>query len=232
MRGSLDLVLNRWLKPRVFGRGNVPANRNVLVIANHASHFDFAVVRYALGQNGDNLVVAAAKDYFFNTAARRFIATNFTPLIPIERDRAQLDSLDDALAHLHSGKNLLLFPEGTRSPDGRVHDFKSGAGYLALRSRCDVLPVLLTGTYEVLGKGKLMPRHHPVEVHIGRPISNDELRRIGGQSEGTGAYRKIAEFLREAVLALGKSAPAVKQSRPRQRPGRESSSDRLNLHVN
>ena len=57
-----------------------------------------------------------------------------------------------------------MFPEGTRSADGEIHEFKSGAGFLALRSRCDVLPVLIRGTHDVLGKGSLVPRRHPVEV--------------------------------------------------------------------
>jgi long-chain acyl-CoA synthetase len=187
----------------VLGRGNIPANRNFLVVANHASHVDFGLVGFALGRLGDDLVVLAAKDYFFNTAARRFLATNFTTLIPFDRERAQLESLDEALARLTEGKSVLMFPEGTRSPDGLVHEFKSGAGYLALRSGADVLPLLITGTHEVLGKGALLPRRHDVEVRIGGVITHAELRAVVESAEGSGAYRKAAEFMRAAVLALG-----------------------------
>jgi long-chain acyl-CoA synthetase len=192
-----------WLKPKILGRGNIPANRNLLVVANHASHLDFGLVGYALGATGDDLRVLAAKDYFFNTPARRFLATNFTTLMPFDRERAQLESLDDALAELAAGRSVLMFPEGTRSPDGSIHEFKSGAGYLALRSACDVLPVLIRGTYQVLGKGSLIPRHHPVEVRIGSVISNDRLRAVAQSPEGMGAYRKLADYMRDAVIALG-----------------------------
>ncbi|HZY60689.1 MAG TPA: AMP-binding protein, partial [Candidatus Binataceae bacterium] len=64
-RGAQRALLSGWLAPRIIGRGNVPANRNVLIIANHCSHLDFAVVRAALGPMGDQLVVLAARDYFF-----------------------------------------------------------------------------------------------------------------------------------------------------------------------
>ncbi len=201
-RGAQRAIFENWLKPRILGRGNIPANRNVLIVANHSSHVDFGLVGYALGSIGDDLVVLAAKDYFFNTAARRFLASNFTTLIPFDRERAQLESLDDALEELAAGKSVLMFPEGTRSSDGAIHEFKSGAGYLALRSGCDVLPILIRGTHEVLGKGSLIPRRHHVEVRIGSVISAATLRSLAENSEGMGAYRKLADYMRNAVLAI------------------------------
>ncbi|HKF29541.1 MAG TPA: AMP-binding protein, partial [Candidatus Binataceae bacterium] len=207
-RSAQRAIFAGWLKPKVLGRGNIPANRNVLVVANHSSHVDFGLVGYALGAMGDDLIVLAAKDYFFNTGARRFLASNFTTLIPFDRERAQLESLDDALAELRAGKSVLMFPEGTRSPDGTVHEFKSGAGYLALRGDCDVLPILIRGTHKVLGKGSLLPHYHEVEVRIGSVISAAKLRSVSENAEGTGAYRKLADYMRTAVVAMGtKKAP-------------------------
>ncbi len=110
-----------------------------------------------------------------------------------------------------------MFPEGTRSADGTVHEFKSGTGYLALRSGCDVLPMLIRGTHAVLGKGSLVPRRHPVEVRIGTVITAAELRTISENAEGMGAYRKVADYVRNAVLALAgdnrvRMKPAAKKS--------------------
>ena len=201
-RRTQAAVLDSWLKPQILGRGNIPANSNVLVVANHSSHVDSALITHALGEMGKRLVVLAAKDYFFNTALRRFVVSNLTTLIPFDRERAQLESLDEALSELAAGRSVLLFPEGTRSSDGIMQEFKSGAGYLALRSGCDVLPIRISGTYEVLGKGTLIPKHHPVEMRIGRVISNAELRVVAESSEGAGAYRKAADFLRKTVEGL------------------------------
>ena len=205
VRGAERAIFDGWLKPKILGRGNIPANRNFIVVANHSSHLDFSLVGYALGAIGDDIRVLAAKDYFFNTPARRFLASNFTSLMPFDRERAQLESLEDALAELAQGRSVLMFPEGTRSADGEIHEFKSGAGFLALRSRCDVLPVLIRGTHDVMGKGSLVPRRHPVEVRIGRAITASELRELAASSEGAGAYRKIADLMRTSVIALSGS---------------------------
>ena len=132
-------------------------------------------------------------------------------MIPFDRERAQLESLDEALGELAAGRSVLMFPEGTRSPDGTMQEFKSGAGYLALRSGCDVLPIHIRGTYEVLGKGKLIPKHGPVEMRIGRVISNAELRVVAESSEGAGAYRKAADFLRKAVEGLVPTRRALRK---------------------
>jgi long-chain acyl-CoA synthetase len=213
VRNAERAIFEGWLKPKILGRGNVPANRNFIVVANHSSHLDFSLVGYALGAIGDDLRVLAAKDYFFNTPTRRFLAANFTSMMPFDRERAQLESLEDALAELAQGRSVLMFPEGTRSADGEIHEFKSGAGFLALRGRCDVLPVLIRGTHTVMGKGSLVPRRRPVEVRIGRAITAAELREIAESSEGAGAYRKIADLMRTAVTTLSgsrsKLTPAV-----------------------
>src|SRR5208282_5871389 len=123
VRGAERAIFDGWLKPRILGRGNIPANRNFIVVANHSSHLDFSLVGYALG--ADDIRVLAARDYFFNTPARRFLASNFTSLMPFDRERAQLESLEDALAELARGRSVLMFPEGTRSADGEIHEFKS-----------------------------------------------------------------------------------------------------------
>ena len=214
LRRSFDAMVDGWLKPRIMGAGNIPANRNVLVVANHASHLDFGLVGHALEAMGRELVVLAAKDYFFNTALRRFVASNFTRLIAFDRERAQMESLDDALAELASGRSVLMFPEGTRSPDGAIHEFRSGAGYLALRSGCDVLPIHIRGTFDVLGRGRLLPRHAPVEVRIGRVLTAAELRQIAQGAEGAGAYRKVADCMRVEVMDLGQRRSRLVREQP------------------
>jgi len=69
--------------------------------------------------------------------------------------------------------------------------------------------VLIRGTHDVMGKGSLVSRRHPVEVRIGRAITAAELREIAQSSEGAGAYRKIADLMRTAVVALSGSRPKL-----------------------
>ncbi len=158
-RGAQRALLSGWLAPRIIGRGQCP--RQLATCWWSPTIAAIWISRWcvrALGPMGDQFVVLAARDYFFNTPIRRFVAHNFSPLIPFDRERAQLESLDQALAQLAGGRSVLMFPEGTRSTDGSLQEFKSGAGYLALRSGCDVLPIHISGTHHVLGKGSVIPR--------------------------------------------------------------------------
>src|SRR5207302_10175914 len=116
------------------------------------------------------------------------------------------------MAELAAGRSVLMFPEGTRSADGTINEFKSGVGYLALNSGCDVLPIRIDGTHAVLGKGSLIPRRAPVELRIGAVITNGELRSLVQEIEGAGAYRKIADYLRATVVGLGQRNPKPSQS--------------------
>ena len=229
-RRSLEAAFEHVLRPRIMGRGNVAANRNLLVVANHASHVDFGLVSYALGVMGRELVVLAAKDYFFNNPIRRLIATNLTTLIPFDRERAQLESLDQAMSELAAGRSVLMFPEGTRSPDGTIREFKSGVGYLALNSGCDVLPIRIDGTHTVLGKGSLLPRRAPVELRIGAVITNSELRARVQDIEGAGAYRKIADFLRATVIGLAEINSGPTQLSPPVAKSADKASARRSPH--
>jgi 1-acyl-sn-glycerol-3-phosphate acyltransferase len=71
---------------------------------------------------------------------------------------------------LASGWHVIVFPEGTRSPDGRIREFRPGVGLLAARSGCQVLPVRIIGIAKVLPKGSVRPRRAPVEVRFGAPL--------------------------------------------------------------
>ena len=78
--------------------------------------------------------------------------------------------LDRADRLMRDGWSVLLFPEGTRSPDGRIHEFKRGAARLAARRGATIVPVGIAGSREVLGKGAVMPRRRPVAVVFGDPL--------------------------------------------------------------
>ena len=106
---------------KVTGKSFIPQNRNFLVVANHASHLDMGLVKVALGEQGERLVALAARDYFFDSPLKRAYFENFTNLIPMDRSGSLRESLRLAGESLTQGFNLLIFPEGTRSPNGELH---------------------------------------------------------------------------------------------------------------
>ncbi|HET9929973.1 MAG TPA: 1-acyl-sn-glycerol-3-phosphate acyltransferase, partial [Polyangiaceae bacterium] len=196
---------DKVLSTKVSGRAFIPHNRNTLVAANHASHLDMGLVKYALGRYGDGIVSLAAQDYFFEGPAwRRFYFENFTNLVPMTRSGALRQALRQAGDLIEQGKTLLIFPEGTRGTDGAVHEFKPAVGYLALHHGIDVLPVYLGGTFAALPKGATVLRRRDVEARIGPPLEIAELRRLTQGMAPADAARAVARLIERAVTALSK----------------------------
>jgi long-chain acyl-CoA synthetase len=196
---------DRVLQAEVSGRAFVPFNRNVLVAANHASHLDMGLVKYALGSYGDGLVSLAAQDYFFEGGRwRKAYFDNLTNLVPMSRSGSLRQSLRQAAELLEHGKTVLIFPEGTRSADGEVREFKSAVGYLALQTRTDILPVYLGGTHQALPKGATVLRRRDVIARIGPPLESVHLQRLTQGMTASDASRAAAELARRAVLALSR----------------------------
>lgn len=191
----------------VEGAGNVPANTNFIVAANHASHLDMGLVKYALGGLGGDLVTLAAKDYFFDDPIRRTYFENFTNLLPMDRHGSLRKSLSLAVRSLEQGSSLLLFPEGTRARDGKMTSFKPAIGYLALQAGVDIVPVWLGGTFDALPVGAAMPKQRELTVRVGAPIRADQVRKHTETWPRAAAYRHVAELVEAAVRELGGLPP-------------------------
>ena len=201
---------------RLHGKNYIPKNRNYLVIANHTSHLDMGLVKMALAEEGERLVTLAARDYFFDTPAKRAYFENFTNLIPMDRKGSLRESLALAGEALDQGYHLLIFPEGTRSKSGELLEFKPTLGYLALQHDVDVLPMYIEGAFEALPKGAFLPRAKDLTVRIGPSLRIDAYRdRVAGLAKSE-AYRVITRAAEEAVRALaqGKVLHGISPPRP------------------
>lgn len=142
-----------------------------VVVANHSSHADTAVLLAALPA-GAQPVFAAAADYWFDVPVRRFVASSLIGVLPVRRSGtdtyAQL--LAAARPALRAGRTVVIYPEGTRSTDGSVAEFRSGALRLARDCGVPIVPVAVLGTTEVLPKGASFISHAPMRVRIGDPV--------------------------------------------------------------
>jgi long-chain acyl-CoA synthetase len=193
----------RVMRPKVYGRAYIPHNRNTIVISNHSSHLDMGFVKYALGSYGQEIVSLAAQDYFFEgNRWRRAYVENLTNLAPFDRKGGLRQAIRQTGEILEQGKTVLIFPEGTRSTDGSIHDFKPVIGHLALTHGVDILPVYLGGTFESWPKGRRVPTRRDIVARIGPPLEIAELRRLTAGLKLSPASRKVTEIAREAVLAL------------------------------
>ena len=153
----------------VTGRRRVPAG--CVVVANHSSHADTAVLLAALPAKAQP-VFAAAADYWFDVSVRRFVAGSLAGILPVRRsgDGTYAALLAAARPALKAGRTVVIYPEGTRSTDGNIGEFHSGAVRLARDCGVPIVPVAVLGTAEVLPKGANFISHAPMGVRIGEPV--------------------------------------------------------------
>ena len=201
------------------GVDNVPASGPVLLASNHLSFFDSVVIPVIAPRK----VVFLAKDDYFNGTGLRGRAQRAwfegLGMVPVDRDdtRAALDSLDIALEVLGRGEAFGLYPEGTRSRDGRLYRGKVGVAQLALQSGAPIVPVGLIGTDKLQPVGSTMPKLAKVTIRFGEPI------RVTGEYDGVApgrARREITDRVMTAIQALsGQEEAGVYNERPPTEPG-------------
>ncbi|MCV7168778.1 1-acyl-sn-glycerol-3-phosphate acyltransferase [Mycobacterium manitobense] len=158
LSGGLTVV-GRWRRPG-----------GCVVVANHGSHADTAALMAALPASAQP-VFAAASDYWFDDPVRRVLITALAGGLPVRRTTGSTYSelLAAARPALASGRTVVVYPEGTRSRDGSVGEFRSGAIHLARDCGVPLVPVALLGTRDVLPKNGGFHRT-AMQVRIGEPV--------------------------------------------------------------
>ncbi|MGD0055773.1 MAG: lysophospholipid acyltransferase family protein [Acidimicrobiales bacterium] len=188
----------------VGGLENLTGPGPLIFVANHASNLDTPLVLTALPKRlRKRTVVAAAMDNFFMSPATAFHTVFVFNAIPIDRHKINRRSSQQALELVEQGWNLLIFPEGGRTPDGQLQEFKGGAAYLAERSKAAVVPTYIHGAGLLRGpkyakapqyvQGPNERRHH-VSVTFGAPMTCREDENI----------RRFNTRIEEAVVTLGR----------------------------
>jgi 1-acyl-sn-glycerol-3-phosphate acyltransferase len=159
----------------------------VIFAANHASHADTPLLLSCLPLRfRHRTVVAAAADYFFDRRWKADAWSFLLAAIPIERTKVNRSSADLAAGLLADQWNLVIFPEGGRSPDGWAQTFRGGAAYLAARTGRPVVPVHLDGTRHILPKGRNGLHRTRTTVTFGTPLwpdDGEDARRFGVRIE-------------------------------------------------
>lgn len=145
-----------------------------LLIANHTSHLDAPLVLRALPEPWRRrTAVAAARDYFFRNGWLGAFASLAIGAFPLAREGPILPSLEACGRLIDRGWSVLVFPEGTRSADGRLQSFKPGIGLLARELHVPIVPIAIVGAHSVLPKGSQWPISGPVIVTVGKPLAPD-----------------------------------------------------------
>jgi 1-acyl-sn-glycerol-3-phosphate acyltransferase len=188
-------------RPVIEGVENVPLTGGVILASNHLSFADSVVIPSVAPRD---VVFLAKAEYFTGTGVRGALQRAWFEglgMIPVDRDdsRAAIESLATALEVLQQGKAFGVYPEGTRSRDGRLYRGRTGVAQLALQSGAPVVPVGLIGTEKIQPVGSNRPRLAKVTVRFGEPV--DVAGRYDGVAPGR-ARREITDEVMRRIAAL------------------------------
>ena len=226
VRGVLRPLVRLLYRPTITGAEHVPKHGAVILASNHLSFVDSVVIPLASPRPVQFL---AKSSYFTGTGLSGWISRTFFGAIgavPVERgagSQAQ-EALDAGKRILDDGSAFALYPEGTRSLDGRLYRGRTGVAWLALTTGASVVPVGLVGTEQIQPVGARFPRIRPVTVRFGEPL---DLAHHGGATSGR-ARRAATDEIMTAIAGAQRAGAgrslqrgaATRCPRPAGRQGR------------
>nr|WP_196791063.1 lysophospholipid acyltransferase family protein [Motilibacter aurantiacus] len=189
-------------RPRVEGLEHVPRSGAAILASNHLSFSDSFFLPVMMRRRA---VWLAKSDYFTGRGVRgRLTAWFFSSLgaVPVDRSggRASEAALRTGLRVLGEGELLGIYPEGTRSPDGRLYRGRTGVARMALEARVPVVPVAMIDTEKVQPPGKAIPRLGRVGIKVGPPM---DFSRYYGMSADRAVLRTVTDEIMEELRRLG-----------------------------
>jgi 1-acyl-sn-glycerol-3-phosphate acyltransferase len=165
MKLLIRVIAGALFQFRVFGAERTPQGVPVVICCNHQSSIDPTLVAAAIPRR---LSFLARKELFASFATRKFV--EFFDGIPLDRTGFSREGLAAAIDRLKHGRAVLIFPEGSRSPDGTLQPLRSGFLLLARRSKASLLPVAIAGTYEMWPRDRRFPWPTTAHLVVGEPI--------------------------------------------------------------
>lgn len=185
---------------RVYGRENIPEHGAFILASNHQSYLDPVFCGVGLKRH----LIFMARDTLFRFRAFAWLIRSLNA-IPIGRDRADVAAMKKILARLKEGRGVCLYPEGTRTPDGRVAPFKPGFGLLCRRARAAVVPMLIDGAFECWPRHKKFFSPGAVTVQYGKALAPDQIRNMSNQELADHLTRTLRQMQNTCRAKQGKT---------------------------
>ncbi|MEU8579650.1 lysophospholipid acyltransferase family protein [Streptomyces sp. L500] len=196
------IPLLRWVfRPKVEGLHHLPAHGSAIIAGNHLSFSDHFLMPVMVKRR---IRFLGKMEYFTGRGVKgKLIAAFFRGIgaIPVDRSgkEAAQAALDTGLGVLGSGELLGIYPEGTRSHDGRLYKGKVGVAAMALKSGAPVIPCAMIGTFEAQPTGKLLPRVVPITIRFGEPL---DFSRYAGMEDHRAVLRAVTDEIMYAIWRL------------------------------
>jgi len=190
--GTLGARMALWLagaRLEIHGLDQIPSHRAVVFMANHQSNVDPPALLAVLPR-----VLVLVKKEFFRVPilGRAMAACGFVPVDRRNREQA-LEAVEKGVQALKAGKSFLVYPEGTRSPDGRLQRFKKGVFVMAIKAGAPIVPISVSGSNKIMPKGEFVIRPGRVRITFHEPVATE-----GSAMEDR---QLIIDRVRQAILA-------------------------------
>ncbi|QXE38103.1 1-acyl-sn-glycerol-3-phosphate acyltransferase [Streptomyces sp. GMY02] len=197
----LGPLLRLLFRPRIEGLEHIPAHGPAIVAGNHLSFSDHFLMPAILKRR---ITFLAKAEYFTGPGLRGRLTAFFfrsAGQIPVDRSGKEAGSaaIREGLAVLGRDELLGIYPEGTRSHDGRLYKGKVGVAVMAIRAQVPVVPCAMVGTFEIQPPGQVVPSIRRVTIRFGEPL---EFSRYAGLENERAAVRAVTDEIMYAILGL------------------------------
>jgi long-chain acyl-CoA synthetase len=197
----LHLVFRIVWRLKVLGVKNLSLAKKCILCVNHSSYLDAFIVDAAMpARLRKGLFFVGFRAYFEQPLIKNII--KYIRVIPIDPGMHLVEAMQASTYVLNNDKMVCIFPEGQRTIDGQIKEFKKGVGILAKELNVALVPVLITGSFESWPRTKAFPRPHRIKIIFGRPFNYDELKSEGLRLGAKDEYAAIALGIREEVVKL------------------------------
>lgn len=200
--GAFYILFRLFYNLRIEGRQNIPRKGPYILYVNHTTYFDGLIVCASVPNYSKlDLFYLGFRPFFDVPIIRRLIKIG--RVITLDFVAHLLEAMKSCFYVLSNGKNLCLFPEGLRSPNGEVQEFKKGFGILVKESAgCKLIPVATEGAFEAWPRTSKYPKCHPIKVKFGKLLDPGDLEKEGLRMGADDSYSAICLAARKALVKL------------------------------
>ncbi len=171
MRALLRILGSAWFDLRVYGKENIPRTGGVLLVANHQSFLDPAVLGVQLQRKASFL----AKSELFENPVFGWLIRRCNAF-PVRQGEGDVGAVKETIRRLQEGHMLTVFPEGGRSPGGELQPILNGASLVVRKAKVPIVPVVIEGSFKAWPRHRKMWQRHPIRVLFGKPVVVHEMK--------------------------------------------------------